>query len=403
MAVTGGRYYGNYLSFASGAPRSNDSGQVVIFSKTFPNPSNPMNVTQIINGEQFGSSFGYELITADINGDGKHDLIVAAPFYFTKTDGGAVYVYQNEDDELPSNYTLKLTGKLESQFGLAMANIGDINKDFCDDIAIGAPYEGNGVVYIYLGGKNGLSARPSQTISSSDLGLVTEKIQTFGSSLSGGVDVDGNSYPDLVIGAYRSSAVVTLLSRPITNIKTEVRGPELKNIDPNRSGCSSNVGSDLTCFAFLACCSISPFQSSRGKGKMKLLYTIEAETFNNKKKFSRVFFGPDQSKRNNVVKRFIEVNTNGIMDCQEEVVYIKENTRDIQSPIQFRLNYTIVEPSLPSSGLKSLNPILDQTQADRTFQAIFQKDCGSDDLCQSQLEVIAKMELDKDGTHLKSI
>lgn len=403
MAVTGGRYYGNHLSFASGAPRSNDSGQVVIFSKTFPNPSNPMNVTQVINGEQFGSSFGYELITADINGDGKHDLIVAAPFYFTKTDGGAVYVYQNENHQLPSNYSLKLTGKLESQFGLAMANIGDINKDNCDDIAIGAPYEGNGVVYIYLGGKNGLSARPSQTISSADLGLVRNQIQTFGSSLSGGIDVDGNSYPDLVIGAYRSSAVVTLLARPITNIKTEVRGAELKNIDPNRTGCPSNSSSELTCFAFLACCSISPFQSSRGKGKLKLLYTIEAETFNNKKKFSRVYFGTDHSKRSNVVKRFIEVDTNGIMNCQEEVVYIKENTRDIQSPIQFRLNYTIVEPSLPSSGLRSLNPILDQTQADRTFQAIFQKDCGSDDLCQSQLEVLAEMELDKDGTHLKSI
>lgn len=397
MAVTGGRYYGNHLSFASGAPRSTDTGQVLIFSKTFPNPSNPMNVAQVIDGEQFGSSFGYELITADINGDGKHDLIVAAPYYFTKTDGGAVYVYQNENHQLPSNYTLKLTGKLESQFGLAMANIGDINKDDCDDIAIGAPYEGNGVVYIYLGGKDGLSARPSQTISSADLGFVSNKIQTFGSSLSGGIDVDGNSYPDLVIGAYRSSAVVTLLARPITNIKTEVRGSELKNIDPNRSGCPSNSSSELTCFSFLACCSISPFQSSRGKGKLKLLYTIEAETFNNKKKFSRVFFGTDHSKRSNVVKRSIEVNTNGKMDCQEEVVYIKENTRDIQSPISFRLNYTIVEPSLPSSGLKSLNPILDQTQADRTFQAVFQKDCGSDDLCQSQLEVIAKMELDKDG------
>lgn len=337
MGVTGGRYFGNNMSYAAGAPRANGHGQVVIHSKTFSTDSNQLSVTQIIDGEQFASGFGYEIITADINGDYLPDLIVAAPFYFTKNEGGAVYVYQNDNYNLPSKSTAKLTGKLESQFGLAMTNLGDINKDGCDDIAIGAPYEGNGVVYIYLGTKDGLSAKPSQTISSSDLGLISKPIKTFGSSLSGGIDFDNNSYPDLLIGAYQSAAAITLLSRPITNIKTEVRGLELKNIDPNRQGCSSDPGTNLTCFAFLACCSISPFQSSRGRS-LKLLYTIEAETFNNKKKFSRVFFGPDFTKRSNVVKRFIQVHTNGLMDCQEEVVYIKENTRDIQTPIHVSFN-----------------------------------------------------------------
>lgn len=47
--------------------------------------------------------------------------------------------------------------------------------------------------------------------------------------------------------------------------------------------------------------------------------------------------------------------------------------------------------------MNALNPILDQTQADREFQATFQKDCGLDDLCQSQLEVYAELELDKEG------
>lgn len=56
-----------------------------------------------------------------------------------------------------------------------------------------------------------------------------------------------------------------------------------------------------------------------------------------------------------------------------------------------------MESSLPSSGLKALNPILDQTQADRQFQANFQKDCGTDDLCQSQLEVYPELDLDREG------
>lgn len=330
MSVSGGRYYGNYMSYAAGAPRSNETGQVVIFTKSQSASSNVdviMTVSQILTGEQFASNFGYELITADINGDDADDLVIAAPFYYGKTEGGAVYVFQNENHQLPLKYTTKLTGKLDSRFGMALTNIGDINKDGCDDIAIGAPYEDDGVVYIHLGSKDGLKIKPSQTITPSVLGLLSTPIKTFGSSLSGGIDFDDNSYPDLLIGAYQSSAVVTLLSRPITDIKTEVRG-ELKNIDPNRHLCSNN----FTCFTIEACCSISPYQSSSGKS-LKLLFTIEAETFNNKKKFSRVFFGPDFNKKSNVVQRQIHVLTNGRMDCQRETVYIKENTRDIQSAI----------------------------------------------------------------------
>lgn len=342
MSVTGGRFFSDKMSYAAGAPRSNDHGQVVIFSKGQTAAMNPMSATMIIEGEQFGSSFGYELISADINGDGFTDLIVAAPFYFTRHEGGAVYVYQNFNHHLPNNYTLKLTGKFESKFGIAMANIGDINKDGCDDIAIGAPYENNGVVYIYLGSKEGLSVKPSQIISSSDLGLVTRPIKTFGSSLSGGIDLDNNSYPDLVVGAYQSSATVVLLSRPITNIRTEVRSSELKNIDPSRQGCTSDPGTNLTCFAFKACCAIETFRSSPVR-TLNLLYTIEAETFNSNKKFSRVFFGPDFNKRINVIKRNIYVQPNGLMDCREEIVYVKENTRDIQSPILVSSSFRSLE------------------------------------------------------------
>lgn len=349
MAVTGGRYYGNYMSYAAGAPRSNDTGQVVIFSKSHSAANNIdviMSVSQIINGEQFASSFGYEIVTADINGDNADDLLVAAPFYFSKSDGGAVYVYQNENNHLPSTYSTKLTGKLESRFGTAITNIGDINKDGSDDIAIGAPYEGDGVVYIYLGSKDGLSTKPSQVISPSTLGLIKTPIKTFGSSLSGGIDFDDNSYPDLTIGAYQSSAVIALLSRPIINITTEVHG-DLKNIDPMRQGCQTDLATNLTCFTITACCAISPYKSARQLQNLNLLFTIEAETFNSKRKFSRVFFGPDSSRRSHIVKRNLQVQTNNRMNCQRETVYIKENTRDIQSAINVsklfcvQLKYTL--------------------------------------------------------------
>lgn len=48
------------------------------------------------------------------------------------------------------------------RFGFALTNLGDLNKDGYEDIAIGAPYEGKGTVYIYLGSKNGIIKTPSQ-------------------------------------------------------------------------------------------------------------------------------------------------------------------------------------------------------------------------------------------------
>lgn len=348
MAVTGGHYFAaNQMAYASGAPRSNGTGEVLFFTKFHTANHNQMELVLTLRGEQFASSFGYELATADVNGDDLPDLLVAAPMYFNAASavGGAVYVYQNEGYKLPANYTMRLTGQAESRFGLAVATLGDINNDRCDDVAIGAPYEGAGVVYIYLGSKLGLSDKPSQVIRAADLGVGAlpnrGPLRTFGSSLAGGNDLDENQYPDLLIGAYDSAVTVTLLARPITNILTEVVSTELRNIDPTVAGCRSDSGTNATCFAFNACCSIEPYDVGQmggrdagqsGSKQLQLEYVIEAETFDHKKKFSRVYF--DGPKPGSVVRRLVTVQTNGRKHCQEEIVYVKEGTRDIQSPIK---------------------------------------------------------------------
>jgi hypothetical protein len=61
---------------------------------------------------------------------------------------------------------------------------------------------------------------------------------TFGYSLSGGLDMDLNDYPDLMVGAYEDDRVFLIRSRPIIGILTRVQPEEnLKNIDPNTPGC----------------------------------------------------------------------------------------------------------------------------------------------------------------------
>lgn len=399
MSVTAAKFFHvNITTFVGGAPRSANHGQVFFFDKS-SRPATPMDVRKKLDGEQFASGFGYELTTADVNGDSLPDLLVSAPFYFDKHEGGAVYVFLNDEYKINKKFDLRLTGKLESRFGLALANIGDINKDYKDDVAIGAPYEENGVVYIYLGSPSGLSKEPSQVIKAGDLGLVpNKKVQTFGSYLSGGLDIDNNGYPDLVIGAYNASAVIALLSRQIIFIQTTVPTKvELKPIDPSVKGCPADPTSNSTCFSLRTCCSVDHTLESGSAQTLHIVYKMEAETFNNQKKFSRVYFGPNVSNRSNTIERHFDVITNGELSCFDEVVYVKDSARDIQSPIKFRISYSLIDEELADSGLTRLNPILDQTQADRTFEATFQKDCGTDDVCESKLVVDASLDLDKES------
>lgn len=94
------------------------------------------------------------------------------------------------------------------RFGLSLASLGDIDRDGYGDFVVGAPYagpNGRGVVYIYHGSRTGVLEKYSQAIYAEDL---DSPVQTFGFSVAGGLDLDGNVYPDLVVGAYESAAAM---------------------------------------------------------------------------------------------------------------------------------------------------------------------------------------------------
>ena len=91
---------------------------------------------------------------------------------------------------------------------------------------MGAPYDGpdhRGAVYIYLG-----SDRPevlaswdyAQVIFAKELSV--SGLRTFGWSISGGMDLDGNEYPDLLVGAYEADKAVYLKSAPVVHLEAEV-------------------------------------------------------------------------------------------------------------------------------------------------------------------------------------
>lgn len=87
------------------------------------------------------------------------------PYYFERKEevGGAVYVFMNQaGTSFPAHPSLLLHGPSGSAFGLSMASIGDINQDGFQDIAVGAPFEGLGKVYIYHSSSKGLPDSPSR-------------------------------------------------------------------------------------------------------------------------------------------------------------------------------------------------------------------------------------------------
>lgn len=118
------------------------------------------------------------------------------------------------------------------------------------DLAVGAPYEGAGAVYIYRGSQQGLSPVYSQRIYARDL-VSDVALNGFGASLAGGADLDDNGYPDVIIGAYQSNAAVVLLSRPVVTIDASISSTP-KNIDMSSQGCSIDQ-SDNICFQLTVC------------------------------------------------------------------------------------------------------------------------------------------------------
>jgi len=87
------------------------------------------------------------------------------------------------------------------------------------DLAVGAPQEGAGVVYIFRGGAGAMTSQYSQRIAASDIPLaggLSNFGHTFGHTPE--LDVDSNTYPDLIVGAYSAGMVVVLRSKPVINV-----------------------------------------------------------------------------------------------------------------------------------------------------------------------------------------
>ncbi len=149
-----------------------------------------------LNGDSQGKYLGYSVSGAgDINGDGRDDLIVGAPWdrnngwqtgsatVLSGMDGSTLYTF-NGDNDL-------------DWLGWSVSDAGDVNGDGRPDLIVGAPRD------FFFGDRSGsarvLSGMDGSTLYTFNADSAGDK---FGTSVSGAGDVNGDGRADLIVGAY---------------------------------------------------------------------------------------------------------------------------------------------------------------------------------------------------------
>ncbi|XP_045868516.1 integrin alpha-7 isoform X1 [Meles meles] len=372
------------LSFVAGAPRANHKGAVIILRKDSASRLVP---EVMLSGERLTSGFGYSLAVADLNNDGWADLVVGAPYFFERQEelGGAVYVYLNQGGHWSGVSPLRLCGSPDSMFGISLAVLGDINQDGFADIAVGAPFDGDGKVFIYHGSSLGVVVKPSQVLEGEAVG-----VKSFGYSLSGGLDVDGNHYPDLLVGSLADVAVL-FRARPVLHVSHEVFIAP-RAIDLEQPNCASghSVCVDLrVCFSYIASpSSYSPI--------VALDYVLDGDTDRRLRgQVPRVTFlsrGPDDPKHQASGTVWLKHQHDRV--CGDTMFQLQENVKDKLRAIVVTLSYNLQTPRLrrqaPGQGLPPVAPILNahQPSTQRAEIHFLKQGCGEDKICQSNLQLV---------------
>jgi hypothetical protein len=146
--------------------------------------------------------FGVALSSAgDFNADGYDDIMIGsrARFFSGMQDSspGRVYIYCG-GQVMDTIVDISLCGEHPlDAFGASVCNLGDVNCDSVDDIAVGAvnctQIDSCGRVYVYFGG--------SSMDSISDLVLKGNFCTAFGVAIAAG-DINGDGWNDIIVGEY---------------------------------------------------------------------------------------------------------------------------------------------------------------------------------------------------------
>ncbi|XP_074836404.1 integrin alpha-5 isoform X1 [Carettochelys insculpta] len=371
--------------FVAGVPKGNLTyGYVTVLNGT--------NMLSLYNfsGEQMAAYFGYAVAAIDVNSDGLDDLLVGAPLFMEKTEDGRVqevgrvYFYLQQPHGMEPNASMVLTGPQEfGRFGSSIAPLGDLDQDGYNDVGIGAPFGGGaqqGVVYVYNGQAGGVNVQPSQVLQGH--WPPGRSPDFFGFALRGAQDLDGNGYPDLIVGAFGVDTAVVYRGRPIVSASASLSiFPAMFN--PEERSCTLE-GTDT----HVACINLSFCLNASGKHMPDLIvFTVELHLDHLKQKgaVKRALFL--HSRQPHLVQT-IQVHNGTLDECREMKIYLRNESefRDKLSPIHVALSFGL-DPLAPADE-HGLQPILNYLTRNYMEQkAQIQLDCGEDNICVPDLQL----------------
>ncbi|XP_077603843.1 integrin alpha-IIb [Crocuta crocuta] len=336
-------------------------------------------------GEQVASYFGHSVAVTDVNGDGRHDLLVGAPLYMESradrklAEVGRVYLFlQPRGHHALRTPSLLLTGtQLYGRFGSAIAPLGDLDRDGYNDVAVAAPYggpSGRGQVLVFLGQSEGLSPRPSQILDSPfPIG------SGFGFSLRGGSDIDDNGYPDLLVGAYGADQVAVYRAQPvvIANVQLLVQD----SLNPTVKNCVQTKTS-VNCFNIQICVGATGYNIPQ-----KLSLNAELQLDRQKPRQGRRVLLVNSQQAGITLPLDLDEKQNPICHSIEAFLRDEADIRDKLSPIVLSLNVSL-KPK--ADGRAPALVLHGDTHVQKQTRIIL--DCGEDDLCVPQLQLTASVK-----------
>jgi len=165
---------------------------------------------RVLEGAAAQDRLGARVASAgDVNGDGYADLVVGAE---TASPGGmdsagAVSLFLGGPSGIGATPDQVLSGQAPGDhFGYSAASAGDVNGDGYADLVVGAFRASPGgrlsagTASVYLGGRSGVSATPSQVFEGMTAG------DNFGARVASAGDVNGDGLGDFVVGATNAAA-----------------------------------------------------------------------------------------------------------------------------------------------------------------------------------------------------
>ncbi|XP_055844968.1 integrin alpha-PS3 [Episyrphus balteatus] len=320
----------NKVLYVASAPQANhQSGEVYIFDiiKTPNGEYHTIKKFFTFRGTQFGEYFGYAVLAEDFNGDGLTDLIVTAPQY--SSDGyveqGAMYVFINKGRfvfELQKLIKSPVEGR--GRFGSTISKLGDLNHDGFNDIAVGAPFAGNGTVFIYLGSSKGLREVASQQLSAISTAPSPWGPQMFGHGLSKGSDIDNNGFNDFAIGAPNAESVFVYRAYPVVKIHATI------------NSLSREIKPDQSKFQIKICYRISTTSQKIQSQEIAIRVNVDPQV-------KRVTLLQSNSAELSFNAAAVTDNQCRLLDAN-----VRFNTADIFKPIELEMHYDLIK-GVPNS------------------------------------------------------